>query len=443
MPMFYLTESHFDSVLLCMDKIKKSYYSYGYVIAAACFGIQAIGVGTYVSYGVFFNPLVSEFGWSRAAISGASSLAFFLMGLFGILVGRLNDRMGPRIVMTVTGLLFGLGHLLMSRLCAVWQLYVFYGVIIGIGLSSVDVIALTTTARWFVRKRGIMTGIVKIGTGAGQFIMPLVASMLITSYGWRISYLIIGAAVLLLLISIAQLLRRDPSQIGPLPDCENDVSGCKPGSAGEGLSLNEALHTRQFWTICAVNLAIVFCFMTIIVHIVPHAQDIRVSATKAASVLSTIGGVSMAGRFITGIAIDRIGSKRAMLLCFILLLAGLLWLQIAQELWMLYLFAVIYGIAHGGYFTTMSPIVAEFFGIRAHGVLFGIVAFGGGIGGGIGPILAGYIFDITSGYSPAFWLCTCISALGLVLLLLLKPIGGKMNDTGAATRKIRERAQNP
>ena len=164
-----------------MDTIKKSNYYYGYVIAAVCFGIQAIGVGTYVAYGVFFNPLISEFGWSRAAISGASSLAFFFMGLFGILVGRLNDRIGPRIVMVVTGFLFGLGHLLMSRIDAVWQLYLVYSVIIGIGLSSVDVIALSTTARWFIKKRGIMTGIVKIGTGAGQFIMPLTSSILITS----------------------------------------------------------------------------------------------------------------------------------------------------------------------------------------------------------------------------------------------------------------------
>jgi len=111
-----------------------------------------------------------------------------------------------------------------------------------------------------------------------------------------------------------------------------------------------------------------------------------------------------------------------MILCFILLIAGLLWLQMAKELWMLYLFAVIYGLAHGGYFTTISPIVAEFFGISAHGVLLGIVVFSGTVGGAIGPILAGYIFDVTAGYSPAFWLGTLMSALGLVLILLLKPI---------------------
>ncbi|MBW2104910.1 MAG: MFS transporter [Deltaproteobacteria bacterium] len=181
------------SVNLRLNNDNKNNYSYGYVIVAACFGIQAIGVGTYVSYGVFFNSLASEFGWSRAAISGASSIAFFLMGLFGIFAGRLNDKIGPRDIMAVTGFLFGLGHLLMSRLGAIWQLYLFYGIIIGIGLSSVDVIALSTTARWFIRKRGIMTGIVKIGTGAGQFIMP-------TAGGLHISLLVRGCFYRLLLL---------------------------------------------------------------------------------------------------------------------------------------------------------------------------------------------------------------------------------------------------
>jgi MFS family permease len=135
-----------------MNKAHKGKFFYGYVIATACFSIQAVGIGTYISFGVLFNPLISEFGWSRASIAGASSMAFLLMGLLGIVGGRLNDRIGPRKLMTVTGIFFGLGYLLMSRLETVWQLYLFFGLIFGIGLSSVDVISLTTIARWFVRK---------------------------------------------------------------------------------------------------------------------------------------------------------------------------------------------------------------------------------------------------------------------------------------------------
>jgi MFS family permease len=398
----------------------KSHYSY--VIATSCFGIQAVGIGTYISYGILFNPLICEFGWSRASIAGASSVALFLMGLLGIVIGRLNDRIGPRKLMTVTGVCFGLGYLLMSRLETIWQLYLFFGIVFGIGLSAIDVIALTTIARWFVKKRGMVTGIVKVGSGAGQMVIPFLVSILVISYGWRYSCVIVGVAVLIILVSIAQLMRRDPGQTGLSPDGdEASAAGTWP-LAPEGSSLREALRTRQFWTLCAAYLTAVFCLMIVMVHIVPFAMDINISPTKAAGVLSTIGGVSMAGRFFSGLAIDRIGSRRVMIFCFSLLTATLVLLQFSKELWMIYLFAVIYGIAHGGLFTTFSPIVAELFGIKSHGAIFGIAMFSGTFGGAVGPFLAGYIFDVTGGYGLAIWICILMSTLGFVLISLLKPV---------------------
>ena len=412
-----------------MGSAPKSNYRYGYVIAATCFGIQAVGIGTYYSYGVLFNPLIAEFGWSRASISGAASLAFLLMGFLGIGVGRLNDRFGPRALMSASGVFFGLGYLLMSGLDTIWQLYLFFGVIFGTGLSTIDVIALSTIARWFVRKRGIMTGIAKVGTGAGQMTIPFLASVLITCYGWRNSSVVIGVAVMIILVALAQLLRRDPAKMGLLPDGDTETTA-QMNLDNEGLSLNEALRTRQFWTICASNFAVVCCLMTVMLHIVPFAREIKVSATAAAGVLSAIGGVSMAGRFVGGLAIDRIGSKKVMVFTYILLLAGLLWLQIAAELWMLYLFALIYGLAHGGFFTTFSPIVAEFFGIKSHGAIFGIAMFCGTFGGAIGPVMAGYVFDISGGYSGAVWICTLVGALGFVLISSLKPVMGGAKADG-------------
>ena len=175
-------------------------------------------------------------------------------------------------------------------------------------------------------------------------------------------------------------------------------------------------------------LAILICLLTVMVHIVPYAQEMNVSPTRAASVLSTIAGVSMAGRFVSGIAIDRIGSKRVIIFCFILLIAGLLWLQIATELWMLYLFAVVYGVAHGGFFTAFSPLIAEFFGIKFHGALFGITMFSGTFGGALGPVMAGYVFDVTGAYAGAIWICIVISVLGFVLISLLKPAAAAGNE---------------
>ena len=120
-----------------------------------------------------------------------------------------------------------------------------------------------------------------------------------------------------------------------------------------------------------------------------------------------------------GVAIDRIGNRRSAIICYIMLLAAFLWMQMASELWMLILFAVVYGLAHGGLFTVISPIVAEYFGVRAHGALFGIVFFSSMVGGAVGPVIAGHIFDTTLSYSLAFWVCTAVTALALTLAISL------------------------
>lgn len=406
-----------------MNKRKNQTFSYGSVIIASCFGLQAVGIGSYFAFGVFFNPLIAEFGWTRATLSGASSLAFFLMGLLGILVGRLNDRVGPRVIVLVCGCLFGLGYMLMSRVDSVWELYLFWGIILGVGFSSVDVIAMSTIARWFFKNRGTVTGIVKVGTGFGQFTIPLAASLLIAGFGWRASYIILGGAALVFFIAIGLLLRRDPPRANGEAQSDKSYSEGTGDAVGRGAFMRDALRGRAFWTICAANLLSVYCLMTIMVHMVPHAREIMDSSTKAAGILSTIGGVSMAGRILTGLVIDRIGTKRSTLFCFLLLTLMLLWLQMADEPWMLYLFAVFYGVAHGGFFTIISPIVADYFGIKAHGFLFGIVAFCGTVGGSVGPFISGYIFDVTGAYRMAFWVCTGMSVLGLLLMLTLKPLG--------------------
>jgi MFS family permease len=404
-----------------MNTQKTSKFSYGYIIVLACFLIQGIGVGSFIAYGVFFKPLLDEFGWSRATISGASSMAFLLMGFLGIVAGNLNDKFGPRIIMAVTGILFGSAYFLLSKLNSVWELYVFYGLVGGIGLSSVDVIALTTIARWFVWRRGMMTGLVKVGTGAGQLVMPLLASIFIIDYGWRFASVFIGIVVLVLLTGSGLLLRRDPGQMGQLPDGGREPPRGRPDSFEIGLSLQEALRSGKFWMVCLVGLLAGYCLMTIMVHIVPHAIDIGMEPIKAAGVLSTIGGVSMLGRLFTGMAIDRIGNKKSLIICFMLLVLSFLWLQVAKDMWMLYLFAVIYGVAHGAFFTVISPIVARLFGIGSHGVLFGIIAFSGTVGGAIGPVLAGHIFDITRSYQLVFLILTGVSIASLLLSLFLKP----------------------
>jgi len=400
--------------------MSKNTHRSSHKIIASCFSLQAIGIGIYISFGVFFNPLMTEFGWSRAVISGASSFAFFISGLFAIYVGRFNDKFGPKLILVISAIFLGTGCILMSGLNSIWKLYLFFGFIFGIGLSSIDVIALSTIARWFPDSRGFMTGITKVGTGAGQFIFPLMTSSLITAYGWRHAYLVLGIIALISLTVIAKLIKRNPEETSSLNKPKEEDTSHLPEVIN--LSFSQASKTVQLWIICFIYMIIVSCLMSILIHIVPHSRDIGISAHKAAGVLSAIGGVSMLGRFISGIIIDRIGSKRSMVFSILILILGLSWLQTSDNLWKMYVFACIYGFAHGGFFTVISPIIAEFFGTESHGAIFGMVIFFGTSGGALGPIITGYIFDLSGSYTVSFWLLLTMSILGLICLILLKPI---------------------
>lgn len=399
---------------------KKPGFFYGYVIVFISFLVMALAFGTFYTFGVFFKPLSTEFGWTRATTSGAYSLAMFLSGLLAIVMGWLTDRFGPRIVMTLCGFLLGLGYLLMSQVSTVWQLYLFYGVVVGVGMSGAFVPPLSTVARWFVRRRGIMTGFVVAGIGVGILIMPPAASWLIESWGWSTAYIVIGAVALVFIILVAQFLRFDPGQMGLLPDGgNNEVAGLNLHA--RGFFLREAMGSWQLWVLFAILFCFGYCLHTIIAHVVNYATDLRISATIAAGILAVVGGLSILGRIVTGSVTDRLGSKPPLIVNLILMSGALFWLVVAGELWMLYLFAVIFGFAYGGLAAMESPIVAELFGLRSHGVIMGVASFGFTAGGAVGPLVAGRIFDISGDYQLAFLVCAVVCISGIVLAWRLKP----------------------
>ncbi len=388
---------------------------------AFCFTIQALGVGTYIAFGVFFNPLMEEFGWPRAAIAAAPAGAFFVMGIFGMAVGRLNDSFGPRLLLTGTALLLGAGCALMTQVSSLGGLYLSFGLVFGMGLSAVDVLALTTIARWFTARRGLMTGIVKAGTGLGQFVVPLAASALIVQFGWRWAIGIVGLSVAVILIVIAQFLRRDPGETASDPEEEAPAPPAIQ-TAASGVPLMRVFRAAPFWILCAMNLILVSCLMVVMLHIVPYARDWGIPAIPAAGVLSTIGAVSILGRLAGGVLIDRLGSKAVMHIGFCLLLGSLLWLQLSDRPVLLYLFGAVYGLAHGSFFTAISPLAAEWFGIRHHGTVFGIVACFGTTGGAVGPVLAGHLFDVTGSYRLTFLILTALALVAWGMLFALRPL---------------------
>ncbi len=395
-------------------------FFYGYVVAIASFIILTLIIGIYYSFGVFFKPMLADFGWTRALTSGAFSLSWITGGSFSIVIGGLNDRFGPRIMMTACSVLSALGYLLMSQINDAWQLYIFYGVIIGIG-SCVFTPAVSTIARWFVRRRTAMTGVVISGVGIGILIGSMVANQLILAYGWRTAFLIIGITLLVIATAAAQFMKSDPHHTGQPAYGEHDLATGDRHVEVPSLSLKETISTWQFWMIFLMMTCYGYCLLAVQVHLVPYLTDIGFSATIAASLVAIAGGTSIIGRIPLGILGDKIGNKKAFIVGFILLLMSLVLLLFTRDIWGLYLFAVIFGIAYGTCAVQQSPLLAALFGLRSLGLIFGVAGLGFTLGAAAGPFISGYIFDTTKSYLPAFIICIIVCALGLVLNIILKP----------------------
>jgi MFS family permease len=394
---------------------KKSKFFYGYIIVLASFFILLISWGTQYSFGVFFKPVLNEFGWTRVVTSGAYSLNLILSGVFSLVSGRLVGKLGPRLVLTAGGCVIGLGYFLMSRVTSEWQYYLYYGVIISTGVGCMVVPLLTTVARWFIRGRGLATGIILSGTGVGIVVMPQVANRIISNYDWRTSFLFLSIIAVVLIVTFAQFIKSAPDQHSS-PARETNIPS---NIQTQGLSFVQAFHTRPFWIYCITSVFIGFVAQVVMVHIVAHTTDIGFEAVTAATILSVIGFVSVFGKIFMGGLSDRSGTRKIMIVVCILYTLSFIWIRFAGELWMLYLFGVIFAAGYSGAAASHSPQVAEFFGLRAHGTIYGLAALLANVGGALGSSLAGYIFDTTRSYQWAFYIGIILSAIAVVLSFFL------------------------
>lgn len=288
-------------------------------------------------------------------------------------------------------------------------------------MSGSYVSLLSTVARWFVKRRGTMIGIVTAGVGIGTLIMTPLANQLILVYGWRTSYIFVGVIALVFIVVAAQFLRRAPGGTGQVPDYADKENGDSTDLQPRQISLRVAIRTRQLWLLCSILFCWGFGLFAVLVHIVPHAIELGISATSAANILAVIGGATVAAKIILGSAVDRIGTKRTFIIGLALMSAALLWLLVARELWMLYLFAALFAFGYACGPVLMPTIVAEIFGLSSHGALLGIVNFAATISCATGPVLAGWLFDITGDYTLAFLVTAALAVAGLILAILVMP----------------------
>ncbi len=353
-------------------------------------------------------------------MSGAYSLCFFLSGALAMAAGWLNDRIGPRMVISCSGILIGSGYLLLSRINNSMELYICYGLLVGTGMSGGIAPVLSTITRWFKTNRGLMTGFAIAGVGTGTLIVPPIANGLISAYGWRFSFFLLGMILLFMIVGLAQLFVRDPMSKGLVPyGAERPVN--ELGDCGSnGISLRDAYRDTQLWILFAVYVFSGFVIQITLVNITIYAISSGVSARSGAMLLSFIGVGSLVGRIFGGAVSDWFGSKSMMITASLSMAILFFLLLLSRNTLVLVLFAGCFGLVYGEILCMMPILPAELFGLMNHGAILGVVTFASTLGGALGPVVAGTIFDNYGGYEMVWITCLGVSVAAIASCIFIR-----------------------
>ncbi|MCE5266112.1 MAG: MFS transporter [Deltaproteobacteria bacterium] len=407
---------------------------WGWYVVAGAFTIFVINYGARYCFGVFLKPMCEDLGWSRSVVSFAASLGVLFYGIGGILSGRLLDRFAPCRIITVGALSAGLGFILTRFVSTPLQFYLAYGVLFGLGSSCLGVVVgNSSVAKWFIRKRGIALAISTNGAGAGMLILTPLAGIIVQSFDWQMGFTVIGIAVFLLCTALAQILmgRTHPEDYGLLPDGDETrpIAGAeaappRPDAKAAGRPVTRRLLTDgRFWIIAScfnVAVAVEMCAFT---HQIAHAEGYGINPVAAASSMGIVSVASIAGRFFFGWLCDRISDvKLVACIGFLFMAAGMGIILFAKSLTVFYLYSVVIGFGWGSTGVMMPILIVDRFGREVMGTAYGLVVFVAvGLGGSIGPVFGGLIYDRFGSYFYA-WLTNmvCLIAVSILMLSLKK-----------------------
>ncbi|MDY6910817.1 MAG: MFS transporter [Chloroflexota bacterium] len=381
-----------------------NHFFYGWVIAASCSLLLAVFMGISYSFGVFLTSLQEEFAWSRATASTVFSLYLLLSGVLAIIGRQIANIYGPRLVILVMGVISGLSLLLTSQVQSAWQLYFSYSLLLSIGTGAICIIVMSTTSRWCSRQEAIAVGIVRAGAGLGIAIMVHLSASLISAYDWRHAYLIVGIIAWAIIIPAALLLKKAPSNSKAYSDSNNqNISSKYLSTTEKALLSSETTKNRNLWLYPVMGLSYSFCLHLVMSHLVPQAQGIGMTLTHAASLLSVIPAISIVSLLITSHYVRKIDRKAAGIIMAMLHAITMFWLVDADNMLRLYVFAVFFGIAHGGVMSLAITTIRDKFLLSQKGTSPKGAIIGWSLGSAIGPYFGGLMFDITGNYHFAFY----------------------------------------
>ncbi len=390
--------------------------------------VWVLGTTTIISYGTtqyFFGvlvvPIQRELGWSRALISGAFSLSILTTGLVGLPIGRLVDRHGARVLMSVGSLLGGAGLVATSRVDRPWQLYLLWSGVVAIAMAlTLYPVTFTVITNWFWRRRGsAMALLTLLGGLASPIFIPL-AGVLVERIGWRQTLVVFGLIQVLVALPLhALVVRRRPEDLGLQPD----GSGAAPADtqAGAGVALPDALTMLPFWTLTTSFALGLMAHAVILAHQVAYLIGRGYDPVLAASVAGLLGLASLPGRYLLNRLSERLRPQALLAGCYLAQAAGVALLALAVNPLMVWAYVAIYGAAFGAISPLRASTMAEHFGRRSYGSVTAASGIPVAIAGSAGPIAAGALYDRLGSYGLALALTGAAFLLSAVCVGATSP----------------------
>ncbi len=392
-----------------------SYIHPSLIVAAGTLIMLVLGVA-YV-WGVYVDPLIEEFGWSGAQASLPFSIFLLLYTIGMILGGWLQDLYGPRPVCLAGAVIFSSGYLLSGFSTGLIFLCLTYGVLGGLGTGFAYVTPVTTVVKWFPERKGLMSGLVIFGFGAGSFILSPLANFIIEVYGWQTAFLSLGVGFLGLTTLASTVMVLPPKKLMD-ENKENNVH-----ESMMNLTPLETVQTSTFWLAWTAWFLALTVGLGTMGHVVYYAEGTGVQPMAAAFILSVIAVFNGLGRVSMGAISDEVGHLLLLgLACLAMGSSAVMFNLSAGLTWAFYLSGVVFGLAFGALLILYPVVTSDLFGIENMGANYGLLFSSYGIGGLLGPVIYGQLYDIIGDYNLIFLISTigCSIAVGLVLLLRMQ-----------------------
>ncbi len=398
-------------------------------------------MGTRFSLGLFYTAILADYGWGRAETAGAFSLMMVIHAVMSPVSGILIDRIGPRKLFPIGGIVFGIGLILSSLISEIWHLYLYLGLITAVGINPQTFAPqMSRIPRWFVRKKGLASGLVLSGIGTGTLFMAVTIGFLITIQDWRFAFGILSIFIFCFVVPINIIFQRnEPEEVGQTIE-QTGVKLKRKDASYEGNSQqqNETPLSQKMWTFKAVLRSKAFwCFFfiglthgifahTIVVHLAPHIIDLGFNPMFAAIMIGSVGLLGSVGTIIFGSLSDRVGRESGYFIASAgasLGILSLIFVDSSSLKWLLYVFVITYGLGNGGLLSILAATTGDIFSGNNLGRILSTQGISFGVGSALGAYFGGYFFDQTGSYTIPF------------IVVLLSIITGAIAFWVAAPRK--------